>query len=244
MTRTRKTYYLILMALFTQILSAQTVEPSEKELTAKQHSTIAIAALTAKSDYPKLKKALNKGLETGLTINEIKEIIVHTYAYCGFPKSIRALQTFMELLEERKQKGLLDEMGKEATPLSDGRSKYQRGKDNLENLIGRPITSQSPYAEFAPIIEIFLKEHLFADIFDRDVLTYAERELVTVSVLSAIGNVEPMLRSHFSICLYQGFTPEQLKEFIGLIRSEVGEKEALEAQKVLEQLLQPEQTKK
>lgn len=53
-------------------------------------------------------------------------------------------------------------------------------------------------------MERFLKEHLFADIFERDVLTYDERELATVSILAAIGGVEPMARSHMGICLNLG----------------------------------------
>ncbi|MDO1499152.1 carboxymuconolactone decarboxylase family protein [Winogradskyella maritima] len=70
------------------------------------------------------------------------------------------------------------------------------------------------YAQFAPIIEVFLKEHLFADIFDRDILDYRQRELVTVSVLATIGGVEPMLHSHMNICLIQGIAPIQLKELM------------------------------
>ena len=69
----------------------------------------------------------------------------------------------------------------------------------------RPL---SGYGAFAPVIDTFLKEHLFADIFERDVLTYAQRELVTISVLSAIGGAEPMLRSHLAICLNVGLTPK------------------------------------
>jgi len=127
-----------------------------------------------------------------------------------------------------------------ASPVAaDGRSKYDRGKENLETLTGRSLTGpQSGYAAFAPVVEIFLKEHLFADIFDRDVLTFAERELVTISVLSSIGGVEPMLRSHLSICLNVGFSPEQLKEFTGIIKSYIGKKEARAAQGVLDEVLQ------
>lgn len=211
---------------------------THEDLTAKQQGIIPIAAFTANGDLQQLKMALIEGLEAGLTINEIKEVIVHLYAYCGFPRSIRGLQTFIEVLDERKAKGINDEIGTEASPLEDDRTKYDRGKANLEELIGRPITGpQKGYAAFAPVIEIFLKEHLFADLFDRDILTFAERELVTVSVLSSIGGVEPMLRSHLTICLNVGYTPEQLNEFVGIIKSRIGKKEAKDAQGVLDEIL-------
>ena len=211
---------------------------SDQHLSQKEKSIIAIASTTGMGHLSDLKMQLHEGLDAGLTINEIKEVMVHLYAYCGFPRSIRGLQTFMEALEERKAKGITDEQGDEASPINDERSKYERGKENLEKLIGRPLTGpKKGYAAFAPIIEVFLKEHLFADIFERDVLTFAERELVTISVLSSIGGVEPMLRSHLTICLNLGITPGQLNEFVKVIKTTAGEKLAGDAQAVLNEVL-------
>ena len=219
-------------------LNAQNEMSTRQQLTLKQQSIVQIAALTAKGELQDLKPALNKGLDAGLTINQIKEVLVHIYAYCGFPRSIRGLQTFMEVLDERKAKGINDILGAEASPIQDERSKYDRGKENLEKLTGMPQTGpQTGYAAFAPIIEIFLKEHLFAAIFERDVLIFAERQLVTISVLSAIGGVEPMLRSHLNICLNVGLTPEQLQHFVNIIKSTLGKKEAKAVQKVLDEVL-------
>jgi len=225
-----------LTLLVSTTASAQT--DTEKNLSTRQQAIVRISAATGKGDLPKLKDELNSGLEAALTVNQIKEAIIHVYAYAGFPRSIRGLQTFMTVLEERKAKGINDVMGTEASPIKDERSKYQRGKAILDTLLGAPQNGPpTGYSAFAPQIEIFLKEHLFADIFERDVLTYAERELVTVSVLSSIGGVEPMLRSHLNICLNVGFTPGQLQQFVGVIRSGVGEKEANSAQAVLDEVL-------
>src|SRR3546814_9283287 len=70
-----------------------------------------------------------------------------------------------------------------------------------DTLLGVPQTGpQKGYAAFAPVIEVFLKEHLFADIFERDVLTYAERALVTVSVLAGIGGVGPIQIGSAHVC--------------------------------------------
>lgn len=207
-------------------------------LSPKAQSIIGIAALTGKGDLSKLKMELNGGLETGLTVNQIKEVLIHVYAYAGFPRSIRGLQTFMTVLEERKAKGIQDSLGVKASPINDERSKYERGKAVLKELTG--VTEQGPktgYAAFAPEIEIFLKEHLFADIFERDVLNYTERELVTISVLSSIAGVEPMLNSHLNICLNLGLTPVQLQQFLSIIKSHIGEKEAESATIVLDNLL-------
>lgn len=211
---------------------------TEKALSLKQQSIVSIAALTATGNLEDLKPALNAGLEAGLTIKEIQEIIIHLYAYAGFPRSIHGLQTFMTVLDERKVKGLNDKVGPEASTVTNNRSKYVRGKENLEKLTGKPLEGPNKgYAAFAPTIEVFLKEHLFADIFERDVLNYQQRELITVSVLAALGGVEPFMRSHMDIALYQGVTSRQLEHLVDLIEENIGEKEADAAERVLDELL-------
>src|SRR5690554_4184188 len=228
----------VVLGFISYHINAQTEVSSDESLTDKQQNLISIAALTAKGDLQALKPFLDKGLDTGLTINQIKEAIVHVYAYCGFPRSIRGLQTFMEVVNERKAKGITDFLGATATPVNDERSKYERGREILEKLTGVPQNMpQTGYSAFAPEIERFLKEHLFADIFERDVLTYAERELVTVSVLASIGGVEPMLRSHLVICLNVGLTPDQLRQIPNVIRTTVGRKEGKMLLQLINQIL-------
>jgi 4-carboxymuconolactone decarboxylase len=231
-------FLLLFFALFFNYTEAQDLESTDNKLSEKQKSSITIASLTAKGDLVKLKTELNTGLEAGLTVNEIKEVLVHTYAYCGFPRSIRGLQTFMEVFNERKAKGIIDKQGNEATLIKEDDNKYQRGKTILEELTKTPQPNTlAGYSAFAPTIDTFLKEHLFADIFERDVLTYAERELVTISVISTIGDAEPMLKSHLAICLNVGLSPEQLKEFIGVIKPIIGKKKTKAAKEVLNEVL-------
>ncbi|MCM0667046.1 carboxymuconolactone decarboxylase family protein [Flavobacterium tyrosinilyticum] len=228
--------------LFTiAILTSTTMEAQTdtiKSLDNKQKAIVRIAAVTAKGDLIKLKEELNTGLDAGLTINQIKESLVHLYAYCGFPRSIRGLQTFMIVLDDRKAKGITDVVGSEASAIKDEGSKYERGKAILEKLTGaKQDGPKTGYSAFSPEIDTFLKEHLFADIFERDVLTYTERELVTISVIATIGDAEPMLQSHLNICLNVGFSPSQLKEFVGEIRAAAGNKAAKAAKKELEEVL-------
>ena len=225
-------------ALFSHSTKAQDVESSNRKLSMKEKSIITIASLTAKGDLKKLKTELNTGLEAGLSVNEIKEILIHTYAYCGFPRSIRGIQTFMEVLNDRKANGIIDELGKEASPINEEDNKYQRGKTILGQLTKTPQSNTlSGYSAFAPVIDTFLKEHLFADIFERDILTYAQRELVTISVISTIGNAEPMLKGHLSISLNVGIQPEQLREFIGVIEPIIGTKKTKAAKEILTEVL-------
>lgn len=204
----------------------------------KEQSIVAISVFTAIGDLPGLSRSLHAGLDAGLSINEIKEVLVHLYAYCGFPRSIRGLQTFMDVLEVRSTKGILDSVGKFPSPAITAGSKYDRGRKILGELTRTPQNpSTAGYGSFAPVIDTFLKEHLFADIFERDVLSFSQRELVTISVLSAIGGVEPMLRSHMSICLNVGISPQELTHFVTVIDTTLGQEKASAAAVVLKEVL-------
>jgi len=114
----------------------------------------------------------------------------------------------MAVLDTRKAQGITDETGKTASPIPNDLSKYERGKKVLEALTGQlQVTPpKSGYGAFSPEIDIFLKEHLFADIFGRDVLSYQDREVATITALVNLGGVEPMLKGHIGIALHLGMT--------------------------------------
>jgi alkylhydroperoxidase/carboxymuconolactone decarboxylase family protein YurZ len=153
-----KTNLLILLSCIVMTIQAQspTTTVVQKNLSPKQRSLITIASYTAQGELEKLKPALSSGLEAGLTVNEIKESLMHAYAYCGFPRSLRGIMTFMEVLKERKAKGITDKEGPAASPIKDERSKYVRGKETLAELTGvKEAVPATGYAAFAPEIEVF-----------------------------------------------------------------------------------------
>lgn len=242
MKRLKSIVFLMLTTVllsFTSSAAAQSDTSTTMNLDSKQQSLISISSLTAKGDLENLDTALVEGLEAGLTVNEIKEVMVHLYAYCGFPRSLRGLRTFIKVLDERRSNGIEDNLGAEASPIEDTRPKYDKGKAILEDLLQTKLDGPpADYAQFAPVIEVFLKEHLFSDIFERDVLNYRQRELVTVSVLITIGGVEPMLHSHMNICLIQGITQGQLEELIQVLKKNVDKEKIKSAKEVLNKLLQ------
>ena len=210
---------------------------ANRVLTSREQAIVTVASYTGKGDLEHLKLAFAQALEAGMTLNEINEVLIHAYAYCGFPRSLRAIQTFMQVVDKRKANGINDEVGKEASAITDGRSRYERGRDVLAEISGVPADApQAGYAVFAPTIERFLKEHLFADLFGRDLLTYRERELVTVSILAGVGDVEPMFKSHAAICLHLGVTPEQLSALLNIVEVNLGKTSSEPLRKILNQL--------
>jgi len=215
------------------ISGAQTMK--NEALNAKQEKIVTIAAFTANGDLQKLKTALNEGLDAGLAINEIKEILVQMYAYAGFPRSLNGINTFMGVLEEREAKGIKDELGKEPSPMPANKSSIELGTEIQTRLIGAPATGK--YITFAPAIDKFLKGHLFGDIFGRDNLDFQSREIATISALANLEGVNPQLQSHFNIGLNIGLTEAQMRSLISVLQAKVGKKQADNAYEILVKVL-------
>ena len=212
---------------------------ANKVLTSREQAIVAVASYTGKGDLEHLKAAFVRALEAGMTINEVNEVLIHAYAYCGFPRSLRAIQTFMRVVDERKANGINDKVGREASVITDRGNRYERGRDVLAEISGVPADApKAGYALFAPVIERFLKEHLFADLFERDLLTYRERELATVSILAGVGGVEPMFKSHAAICLHLGIMPEQLSALLNIVETNLGKNYSEPLRIVLNQLIE------
>lgn len=226
--------FILLLTVGSAGTKGQTRMSNNQTLNAKEQSLVTISALTAKGELEQLRKALNEGLDAGLTVNETKEVLVQLYAYCGFPRSLNGISTLMSVLEERKKKGIKDETGRKATPVADTTDRYERGRKTLEMLTGQPQSSPAKgFGEFSPEIDRFLKEHLFADIFDSDVLSHRQRELVTVSALASMPGVAPQLESHLSMAMNTGLTEGQLNQAFGLIEQNIGKEQAEAARKSL-----------
>jgi alkylhydroperoxidase/carboxymuconolactone decarboxylase family protein YurZ len=195
----------------------------EQALSAKQQSIVPIAAATASGDMPQLHRALDRGLDVGLTVSEVKEILVQLYAYAGFPRSLNALGELMKILDARKQRGVRDSAGREPTAVLAGSDVRALGTANQTKLVGAPV--KGPLFEFAPAIDDFLKRHLFGDIFGRDNLDWQSRELATVAALAAMPGVESQLLSHVAISMNVGVTAAQLRE-VAQVLADAGQADA------------------
>ena len=177
----------------------------------------AITANEAKGDLVRLESAIHNGLEADLTVSQIKEALSQLYAYTGFPRSLNALGTLQRVIGDRQAKGVKVLMGEDASPLPDDYDALRDGTKVQTQLSGRAFNY-----DFAPQEDYYLKAHLFGDIFARDNLTYADRELVTVSALSAMDGVEPQLAAHVRGARNMGVTEAQLQGIVVALATKVG----------------------
>jgi alkylhydroperoxidase/carboxymuconolactone decarboxylase family protein YurZ len=93
------------------------------------------------------------------------------------------------------------------------------------------------YQLFAPVIDTFLKEHLFADIFARDILDYQSRELATVAALASMTGTRSQLQFHLGAAMNVGLIEAQMRDFVSVLAAKVGERESASAEEVLTTVL-------
>lgn len=203
-------------ALFVVSGAAMAAVPVLPPLDQKQTDIVRISSYTAAGDLVGLEDALRTALAQGMTVNEIKEILVQLYAYCGFPRSLNAINTFIRVYDQTENPN----MGVEGKALFDRTNKNSYGAKVQTGLIGKP--AEGRYIEFAPAIDTFLKEHLFADIFARGVLTHQEREIATIAALATLPGVAPQLASHISMGKNTGLKDEQINEILKLTGTTFG----------------------
>ena len=204
----KKLYFIFSFCSFFNLVAE---DMEDQALSKRQQDIVLIASNTAKGDINELKNAFSKSLDKKtLKVNEIKEILVQMYAYCGFPRSLNGITAFLEVIEERK--GLEDELGEEGKVLAKNIDKNKYGEDIRTELMGMKM--DAPYARFVPVIDDYLKEHLFADIFARGVLTWQEREIATIAALAAQKGVEAQRNGHIAIGKNIGLTQTQIDEIL------------------------------
>ena len=99
------------------------------------------------------------------------------------------------------------------------------------------IPAPGGYQLFAPVIDTFLKEHLFADIFARDVLDFQSLKLVTISALASMTGTDGQLQFHLDAAMNIGLSEAQMQDFITVLKAKLGEKEAEFANGILNNVL-------
>lgn len=203
--------FLVLLLVFCGWCGNAEASVMEEQLSSKEQAVVKVAAFTATGRLPQLKVALAAALDEGWKVNEVKEVLVQLYAYCGFPRALNGLSCYMSLLEERRSAGINDVLGMMPSPVPAGES-LKLGTANQERLCGHKVTGA--LYDFAPAIDQFLKGHLFGDIFGRGVLDWRTREIVTVAALAAMEGVDGQLKAHLGIAANNGVTQKQLQAIV------------------------------
>lgn len=206
----KKHVLLTALAVVVSAANAYSADMDDKVLTQRQLNLAVCACLEAQGDMVLLDAALRRALDEGVGVNELKEAFSQLYAYTGFPRSLNALNLLKSVLEERWAEGISDNEGpvwRRPALWDDASGSLRRGAEVQTRLCGGV-----PYDfDFCPQDDYYLKAHLFGDIFAGDVLSEADREIVTVAALSGMKGVGRQLASHRRGAVAMGNTPEQVE---------------------------------
>lgn len=210
----------------------------------KSKEIAVVAALTAMGTVqPQLKVHINGALNTGSTINEIKEVILQMAVYSGFPCCINGMNALKEVLKERQEYAIKDEIGKTATDTTQT-DRIKLGEQELSKLDSLQVDRlKMAYHDLSPELVRLIIEFGYADIFSRDNLDPKYRQIATIAALTALGNAQPQLKFHINAGLNIGLTVEKVKEIMLLMSVYSGFPSAINGTNILKEVIN-EQKKK
>ncbi len=94
-------------------------------------------------------------------------------------------------------------------------ARYDRGMQVLATVDGQGGQRVvDALADIAPALAHHVVAYGFGDVYARPGLTPAQRQLVTIGMLTALGGCEPQLEVHLNASLSVGLTPTEIVEAI------------------------------
>ncbi|MGV8134787.1 MAG: carboxymuconolactone decarboxylase family protein [Mangrovibacterium sp.] len=191
---------------------------SRDGLDLKSKEIAVVAALTAMGTaQPQLKVHINGALNTGSSINEVKEVILQMAVYSGFPSCINGMNALKEVLKERQEHGIKDVVGKTATNATKT-DRLKLGEQELSRLDSLQADRlKKAYNDLSPGLVGLTLEFGYADIFSRGNLDPKYRQIATIAALTALGNAQPQLKFHINAGFNIGLTFENIREIMLLI---------------------------
>lgn len=211
---------------------------SRKILDLKSKEIAIVAALTARANaQPQLTLHLNCALNVGVSINELKEIILQMSIISGFPSAVNGMNALREVLAARKEQGVEDCQGAEPSEMNAALSRQEIGEHELTQLDALQVERlKAAYNDFSPELVKFTIEYGYADVFSRDNIDKKYRQIANIASLTAIGNTQ-QLKFHIHAALNIGITVDEVKEIILLLSVFAGFPSAVNGITVLKDLL-------
>jgi 4-carboxymuconolactone decarboxylase len=211
---------------------------SRDGLDLKSKEIAVVASLTAMGTAnPQLKVHINGALNTGSSINEVKEVILQMAVYSGFPSCINGMNALKEVLKEREDHGIKDKIGNPATDtVPTNRLKLgEQELSKLDSLQGEKL--RNAFNDFSPELVKLTLEFGYADIFSRDNLDPKYRQIATIAALTALGNAQPQLKFHINAGLNIGLTVENIREIMLLMTVYAGFPSAVNGTNILKEVV-------
>jgi 4-carboxymuconolactone decarboxylase len=183
---------------------------------------VQLAGIIACQSVNEYRVMLGAALNVGVTPIEVKEIVYQAVPYLGMARVFDFLHATNEVLHSR---GIALPLDGQATTNADNR--HDAGLRLQRRILGERIDqmiAQAPADQHH--IQRYLSANCFGDYYTRTGLDLKTRELLTFSILAAMGGCEPQVAAHIAANLTLGndravlvATVTQLLPFIGYPRT-------------------------
>lgn len=173
----------------------------------RQRALITLVVLTSSQTLDDLKTYVDAALRIGATPVEIKEAMYQCAPYIGFPKTEAALNRVNEAFSANNIP-----LPVESQSTVTESSRYVDGLRVQKSIFGEAIDKmhQAAPANQLPIVQNYLSAFCFGDVYTRKGLDLKDRELLTFSIIAALGGCDSQVRSHVQGNVAVGNTKENL----------------------------------
>ena len=163
------------------------------ELDDRTRELITVVVLVTNQTLPQLRSHTAAALNVGVSPLEIREAVYQCAPFLGFPKTLNGVGVINEVFAER---GITLPLADQATVTEDER--FERGQAIQRPLYGDEIRDNLAGLpeELRGVVPRLLTEFCFGDFYTRAGLDVAQRELLVLCLLAALGGVDVQLRGH------------------------------------------------
>lgn len=173
----------------------------------KVNALVGLACLTAIQTVNEIADKTKEAVESGATVEEIKETLYQTAPYIGFPRVKEALNVVNETLAKI---GINPEEESQSTVTE--QTRFEKGLAVQQQIFGaehiNAMRANAP--EDVKHIQDCLSANCFGDYYTRGTLDLKMRELITFTVICSIGGCEPQAKAHVGANLSVGNTKQLL----------------------------------
>jgi 4-carboxymuconolactone decarboxylase len=162
---------------------------------------VTVTVLACLQTLPQLRSHTTAALNVGVQPIQIREAIYQLAPFVGFPRTLNAVTTINEVFRDHglelplPARGTVSEGDRYATGLAHQAPLY--GAEIKDDLADLP----EPFDRALPRL---LTELCFGDFYSRGGLSLAERELLILCALAALGDTSAQLGPHARACLQVG----------------------------------------
>ena len=196
---------------------------------------VTLVVLTTNQTLEDMKTQTEAALRVGLSPAEIKEALYQCAPYIGFPKTESALRLVNDAFAE---KGIALPVESQATVTEE--SRFRDGLAAQKAIFGDAINEMHASApeDQKDITVNYLSAFCFGDFYTRKSLDLKTRELLTFSIVSALGGCEAQVKAHVRGNVNMGNTKRNLIDALAQMLPYIGFPRTLNALACVNAVLQ------